>query len=151
MCCHTPTADAVPPHRAAEVVSCTPAQSSVFSPPFSPKSAGNAPARLLVRTEWSHPLADGSGGQVAARLAHTKDLCWEEGKAWQTAASKRSPCSICLPHPQCGLCFQAYVGTWEISLAMGEKRKKKKPKQSLCPQNVNEMDLQSHNRGQRDI
>lgn len=77
----TPTADAVPPRRAAEILSCAPAQSSVFSPPFSPKSAGNAPARLLVRTEWSHPLADGSGGQVAARLAHTKDLCREEGKA----------------------------------------------------------------------
>lgn len=45
-------------------------------------------------------------------------------------------------------CFQACVGTWEISLAMGKRRKKN---QSLSPQNVNEMDLQSPNRGQWDI
>lgn len=123
----TPTVDAIHPHLALEIMSGTTVQSSIFIPPFNPKSVGNASARHLLGTGWSHPLADGTGGQAAARSALTRALCWVEGKAWQgSRLAKGSPCSICLPYPLCGLCFQAWSRTWKLFLAIGKKRKKKK-------------------------
>jgi len=119
----TPTVDTMHLHLALEITSCTAVQSSIFIPLFNPKSAGNISARHLLRTRRSHPLADGTGGQVAARSACTRALCWVEEKArWDSRLCEGSQCNICLPYPLCGLCFQACSRKWKLFLAIRKKR-----------------------------
>lgn len=122
---------------------------SLFSLLPSPQVNWQCSPRLLVRTEVTHWQM----GLVAKWLPHQhtpKTFFGWKRRHNKAAASQRPPCLICLPSPLCGFCFQACFGTRENILCNGQEKKKRKKNQSLCPQNVNEKDLQSHNRRQRD-
>lgn len=86
---------------------------------------------------------------MAARLSHTPDLCWvgREGTTRQQLLSGLHAVLAFLTLYM-GPIPKHVLGQGKYLLQWGRKVKKN---QSLCPQNVNEMDLQSHNQEQRNI